>query len=216
MHHVGPPLFDELGKGGVEVVECPLVHIVQLAVGESRPDLIRLRLGEEAVALLALAPELGQLLLLQQLGLSPKLCILVVQLDEDGDLRAQDLGTERFEDIVDGARRIAPEDLFFVLGDRRDEDDRNVTRPLTLLDQRGGLEAVELRHLDVEQDDRDVVLQEGAEGVLAGVGVEEVLAERIEDSLQREQVLGPVVDEEDVRHYASLPRGTGAGALHRS
>jgi hypothetical protein len=53
--------------------------------------------------------------------------------------------------------------VLFVLGDRGDEDDRDVLRALALLDQLRRLEAVEQRHLDVEQDDRDVVEQQLAE-----------------------------------------------------
>jgi hypothetical protein len=167
-----------------------------------RPDLVRLRFGEESVALLALAAKLGELLLLELLRLTPKLLRLLMQLDEDRDLRAQDFRIERLEDVVDGAGGVAAEDLLLVLRDRGDEDDGHVLRPLALLDQRGGLEAVELGHLDVQQDDRDVVVQKLAQRVLARVGVEEVLAEWIQDALEREQVLRPVVDEQDVRHQA--------------
>ena len=74
---------------------------------------------------------------------------------------------------------------------------------LALLDQLRRLEAVEHRHLDVEQDDRDLVEQELAESLLPGMGVEQVLLERLEDGLQRKQVLRSVVDEQDVGHLIS-------------
>src|SRR6266508_2247454 len=199
MHDLRPARLDQLGEGAGEVVERALIHIVQLAARERGPDLVGLRLGEKAIPLLALASQLGELLLL-------------VQLDEDGDLGAQDLRAERLEDVVDRAGRIAPEDLLLVLRDGRDEDDRNVLRPFALLDQRSGLEAVELRHLDVEQDDRDVVLQELAEGVHTGVGIKKVLVERLEDPLEGEEVLGAIVDEEDVRHQAPVVSRTCAGS----
>jgi hypothetical protein len=92
-----------------------------------------------------------------------------------------------------------------------DEDDRYVLRALALFDQRRRFEAVEHRHLDVQQDDRDIVLQQLAESLLAGVGVEEFLLERLEDGLEREQVLGPVVDEQDVRHLISARSRTAPG-----
>src|SRR6266508_437446 len=212
MHDLRPARLDQLGEGAGEVVERALIHIVQLAARERGPDLVGLRLGEKAIPLLALASQLGELLLLEQLGLAAKLRVLLVQLDEDGDLGAQDLRAERLEDVVDRAGRIAPEDLLLVLRDGRDEDDRNVLRPFALLDQRSGLEAVEIRHLDVEQDDRDVVLQELAEGVHTGVGIKKVLVERLEDPLEGEEVLGAIVDEEDVRHQAPVVSRTCAGS----
>ena len=77
-------------------------------------------------------------------------------------------------------------------------------RPLALLDQGRGLEAVQLGHLHVEQDHGDVMAQKLPQRVLARVGVDQVLAERREDALERKQVLRPVVDEEDVRHQPAV------------
>src|SRR6266511_2174511 len=84
MHDLRPASLDQLGEGAGEVVERALIHIVQLAVRERGPDLVGLRLGEKAIPLLALASQLGELLLLEQLGLAAKLRVLLVQLDEDG------------------------------------------------------------------------------------------------------------------------------------
>ena len=137
-----------------------------------------------------------------------------MQLDEHGDLGAQHVGAERLEDVVDRACRVATEDVLFVLGDRGDEDDRDVFRALALLDQLRRLEAVEQRHLDVEQDDRDVVEQQLAERLFSGMGVEEVLLERLEDGLQRKQVLRTVVDEQDVGHPVSAASCTAARSTH--
>jgi hypothetical protein len=44
------------------------------------------------------------------------------------------------------------------------------------------------------------VAQQLAERVLARVREEERLLERLENRLEREQILRPVVDEQDVRH----------------
>jgi hypothetical protein len=123
-----------------------------------------------------------------------------VQLDEHGDLRTQHVGVERLEDVVDGAGRVAAEDLFLLLRDRGDEDDRYVACSFALLDQSRSLEPVENRHLDVEQDDGDLVAQQLAQRVLTRVRGEKRLLERLEDRLECEQILRPVVDEQDVRH----------------
>ena len=83
----------------------------------------------------------------------------MVQVDEDLDLGAQDLGHDRREDVVDRAERIAARRLHLV-GVRGDEDDRRVRRALVLADQRRGLEAVDVGHVDVEQDDRELAPQD--------------------------------------------------------
>ena len=180
------------------VLEPAPVEVRRAPVGPRRPDDLRHRVREAAVAFLTLSAQVGEVLLAQQLALAPQLLVLLVQLDEDRDLRAQDLGIERLEEIVDGAGRVAPEDVARVLADRGEEDDRDRARALPLLDQLRRLEAVEVRHLDVEEDHGEVVAQQLPERVLTRMRPHEVLAERLEDRLEREQVLGRVVDEQQV------------------
>ena len=60
------------------------------------------------------------------LRLAPHLLVLQVQVDEHRNLRAQDHGIDRLEDVVDGAHRIGARDVLVVLVDRADEDDRDV------------------------------------------------------------------------------------------
>ena len=89
-----------------------------------------------------------------------------------------------------------------LLRERGDEDDRDVLGALALLYQLRELEAVDLGHLDVEQDAGEVVVQELAErGGGRGDGYQP-LAERLEGGGEREQVLLAVVDEQDVRAVA--------------
>ena len=81
-------------------------------------------------------------------------------------------------------------------------------RPLALLDQLRGLEAVHARHLDVEQDRRELLVEQAPQRLLARRGADEVGLERLEDRLQGEQVLRPVVDEQQLRpvgHRAAQP-----------
>ena len=134
----------------------------------------------------------------QQLLLAAQLRVLAVQLDEDRDLGAKDVRVERLRQVVDGTARIAAEDVLLLRRDRRQEDDRDRARLLPLLDERGRLEAVEAGHLDVEQDHRDVVDEQLAQRGLAGTRANQVLPERLDDRLQRDEVLLQVVDEQDV------------------
>ena len=125
--------------------------------------------------------------------------VLLVQVDEDRDLRAQHVRVERLEQVVDRADRVAAEDLLALLVDGRQEDDRDVLGALALLDELGGLEPVQARHLDVEQDRREVLVEQPAQRLLAGGRAHRVEPERLEHRLEREQVLGLVVDEQDTR-----------------
>ena len=139
------------------VLEPAAVVVGGAPLGVGRPDDLRHRVGELAVPLGARAAELGELLRGELLGLLADLPVLLPQLDEDRDLRAQDLRVERLEDVVDRADLVAAEDVLLLLRERRQEDDRDRARPLALLDHLGRLEPVHARHLDVEQDDREVV-----------------------------------------------------------
>jgi hypothetical protein len=58
MHHLRPPGLHALDERRAEIVERALVHVVDLAVRQRRPDLVGLRLCQEAVTLLALTSEL--------------------------------------------------------------------------------------------------------------------------------------------------------------
>ena len=127
------------------------------------------------------------------------------------DLRAEDLGLERLEDVVDGAGLVAAEDVRLVLRDRGDEDDRDRRRSLALLDHRRSLEPVEDRHLDVEQDHGEVGAREqDPERLLARARGDELVPERLQDRVERDEVLAPVVDEQDRGHQRDLEPGRAA------
>jgi len=183
--------------GGVE--ERHLLRIVE------HHDRIHRRsddLGEPRLRLLQLGTmaqlELAPLALAQQLVLQLDLLLLAIEIDEDADLRAQDIGLERLEHVVHRADRVALEDVRLLLADRGQEDDRDVARPLTGLDQARRVEAVHARHLDVEQDDRELTRQQVLERLFARIGADQRLRERLEDRFERQQVLRAIVDEQDV------------------
>jgi hypothetical protein len=192
-----PRLLVRLVGRHPRVLEPAAVVVRRLARAVGGPHDLRHRVRELAIALLADAALLGQLPLAQQLALALELGVLPVQLDEDADLRAENLGLERLEHVVDRACRVAAEHVLLVLGDRGQEDDRNVLRPLPPLDQLRGLEAVEPRHLDVEEDARKLLLQQCPQCFLSRPGADQVLPERLQDRLEREEVLVDVVDEEE-------------------
>lgn len=100
------------------------------------------------------------------LGLTPRPLLHEVQIDEDLHLAAEHLGYHRREDVVDGAERVSAGRLHLV-GVGRHEDDRRMRGPVVLTDERSGLEAVDVGHVDVEQDDRELVAQHFPQRVVA-------------------------------------------------
>ena len=79
------------------------------------------------------------------------------------DLRPQDVGVDRLAQVVDGAGAVAAQHVLVVDEVRRQEQDRDVAasarRCLISVRQ---LDAAHARHLDVEHDRREVVLQQRA------------------------------------------------------
>src|SRR6478609_11996625 len=94
------------------------------------PDDLRHRVRELAILLRARTAKLGELLRGQLVGLVADLTVLLPQLDEDGDLRAQDLGVERLEDVVDRSDLVSAEDVLVILRQGGQEDDRDRARTL--------------------------------------------------------------------------------------
>jgi hypothetical protein len=81
--------------------------------------------------------------------------------------------------------------------DRGQEDDRRARAALAPADVLRRLEAVHARHLNVEQHDGEVLVQQRAQRLLARARRDQAHVERLEHGGQREQVLRPVVDEQD-------------------
>ena len=74
-----------------------------------------------------------------------------------------------------------------------------------IADHRRELEAVELRHDDVDQHDGDVVAQQVIEGFPRRARGNEVLAQLLEDRTIGEQLRRLIVDEKDVDRLAASP-----------
>ena len=193
-----PAVLAGLFHGLARVLEPAAVVVRRAAVAVGGPDDLRHGVRELAVAVLADPPLLGDVALTQELALPLQLSGLPVQLDEDCDLRAKHFRIERLEEVVDGTRGVAAEHVPLLLRDRGQEDDRNRLRPFALLDQLRRVEPVESRHLDVEQDAGEVVVEQRPERLLAGVRADEVLTERLQDRAQGDEVLLVVVDEQQV------------------
>src|SRR5712675_258997 len=94
-----------------------------------------------------------------------------------------------------------------------------MSRTFARLDHARRLESVHSRHLNVEQYDGELALEQAAQRVLARLGAHESLPQRLEDGLERKQILGAIVDEKDVdllvgaRHRISEWRSLATGSV---
>ena len=122
---------------------------------------------------------------------------LQVQVHEHGDLGPKDPRIERLRQVVHRSGGIPLQCLMGLPADGGQEDDGDVPASLPLLDVGGGGEAVEAGHLHIEKDAGEIRGQEALEGLVAGTGEHQVLAQGLEDLAQRHQVLLAVVDQED-------------------
>ena len=123
----------------------------------------------------------------------------MVQLDEHRDLAAQELRVERLYDIVHRPGRVRADSLLDVFPVGSQEDDRRVARARTRADVARGLHAVEPRHAHIEQDDREFLLQQATQSLLARAHAHDALPERLENGAQRVQRVLVVVDEQHAR-----------------
>ena len=162
-------------------------------------------LGEAQLLLdpqpLGIGAQIGveQLLLLGRLALD--LLGHQEQVDEHRDLGAQHDRLDRLEHVIDRAHRIAAHQMLFLLVDRGEEDDRDALGLLAAADDLGGLVAVHAGHVDVEQDHRELALEEVAQRLVARRGDLD-LGEVLEHGADGEQVVVVVVDDQHPRRGA--------------
>jgi hypothetical protein len=172
-------------------------------------------LGEEARAPLGVLGRGARGLLAREryalVGALPQLVVQAMELHQGLHLAAQDVRHDRREDVVDGAERVATGRVHLV-GEGGDEDDRRVRRLAPRPDELRRLEAVHARHVHVEQDHRALVVEQPAQGLLAGGSGDDVLVQLLEDGPEHHALVEPVVDDEDVRAVERRRGGRRVGA----
>ena len=142
---------------------------------------------------------------------------LAEQLDKARHLGAEHVDIERLVEEVDRAARVA-------LGDGvtrglvgGEDDDGDGVGAIELLEQGCGLEAVELRHLQIEKDDRKVLVLGDGDRLAPRCSLDEALAERLEDRLERHEVRQMIVHEQDAHgRVRRRDRGTLTAPARRS
>ena len=140
---------------------------------------------------------------------------LAVQLDEDPDLRAQNLGHDRHRHVVDGAILIALQSIELGERDARDEDDGRLAEPRVLAHHRGQLESVELGHDDVDQDDRELGLEQVLERFAAGSRGHQRRIDAAQNRAVGQQLGRLIVDQQDADVVAQRRGGVHVSILYR-
>ena len=202
-HHGREGVAQLVREHGEELV------LAAVGLGEIRgapPELLLLRaprrLGEELAPLrrggaLALALELER---------------LALRVHEPGHLVPQDLlGHDRLREEVHGPEAVAAQHLLVVGAVAGEEDDRRAAGAPPLADERRGLEAAHPRHLDVEDDDREVLVQEVPERLLAGARERDPRRQAAQERPDGVKAPLVVVHDEDPRLFVARD-----GALHGS
>ncbi|HEV3438103.1 MAG TPA: hypothetical protein VG122_12130 [Gemmata sp.] len=94
------------------------------------------------------------------LGLPLYLLGLLEKFDESGDLGPDDDRHQRFDEIIDCTQGVSPLDREVVALESREEDDGCVPGLFPAPDQLGRLEPVQVGHLDVQQEDGELVAEQ--------------------------------------------------------
>jgi len=105
---------------------------------------------------------LAELELPHRLRLPLDLLRLTEDVDENGYLRPQHQRHDRLDQIIDGAEGVSSEHLRVRAFTGGEENDRRVRRPPPLANQLRRLEPVHPRHVDVHQDQGEILIEQPA------------------------------------------------------
>jgi hypothetical protein len=192
-------LPDRLALAVAEQLAGRAVERLDHPVGAERDDAVRDVVEHRARVGLAVAEAAERVLQRTRLH---------VQLGEDRDLRAQDVGDDRRPDEVDGAAGVGG-GVGLILRVRGDEDDRGALAVLAQADHPRRLVAVHRRHLDVHQDHGERASHHLAYRRLTRSGLHDLMAQHLEHGDDRQALGGVVVDDHDRREVVANDHGPG-------
>ena len=138
-----------------------------------------------------------QLRLSQNFGLPAQQRGIAAQLDKNADLGAQNLGHNWLEQKIHRAQIVAAEQMFIAAVTGKKQNGR-VAGALARTDQLGGLKTVHVRHLHVQQDGREIVVQQMAQGFGTGTRQHQLLAQPLQCRFERHQIVRRVVHQQDL------------------
>jgi hypothetical protein len=177
--------------------------------GQRRAQLVR---DHRQEVILGLARQLGRLARRQLLGgeaiflAQPRRLLLeqlaaLIQLDEERDLGAQEVGIERLGDVVDRAQIVTARHELALVVKSGDEDDRQRLVARMATNHGDGLEPIEHGHLHVHERHRELLGLRQRQRLRARTRAHHTLPERLQRSFQREEVGAQIVGDEDARGH---------------
>jgi hypothetical protein len=100
--------------------------------------------------------------------------------------------------LIDGAGAVAFHHVLVFAEVGGQEDDRDRGGLLPLLDHLGQLEAVHIRHLDVEHQQREFLGDEREQRLVRGAGAHQAVGRVFQHGLERDEIFRLVIDQQDV------------------
>ncbi len=126
---------------------------------------------------------------------------MLIQHDEGIGLVPQNVRVDRLEQKVHRARLVTAKHSIRFAGARGQENDRNVFGTLRAAHEFGELEAVHLRHLHIDERQRELVLQDQLNALVARACGDDVRIVPTQQRFERDQVLLDVVDHQNARTF---------------
>ncbi len=144
-----------------------------------------------------------------------ELLALAPQLDEGVDLVPQDARIDGLRQEVDRAGFVAVEDALRAVRAGGHEDDGDAPRAFGPAHQLGELEAVHVGHLHIEDGERELVLEQQLERLVARGRRGDRQPVLAQQRLEGDEVLVDVVDQQDLDGFegarAGAPRAVTSG-----
>ena len=123
---------------------------------------------------------------------------LAEKLDKYLDLRAQDFRNNRHRHVVHGAHFVAAQAIDVSQQDRGNKNQCGLLEARVIADHGRELKAVDVRHVDVNKYDRDVVLEKELERLRGVARAQQIFANILENGAIGKQFRRLIVDEQDV------------------
>src|SRR5579862_9029338 len=127
-----------------------------------------------------------------------ELASLAVQLDEYLDFRPQHFRNHWHRDIIHRAHLISADAVDIGQVNRRNEDDRRFLEAWMLPQHGRQLKAIELRHADVDEHNRHIVLEQELQRLACRCRLDQIFAKAVENHVVSEELVWLIVDQQDV------------------
>ena len=134
---------------------------------------------------------------------------LAEQIDKDIHFGAKHQRVDRFRQVVDGSDVIGKHGVLFLKVMRREKNDRDMLCASALLNQAGELNAAELRHLNIEDNGRELLTHQGEKCLAAALSLGDRVVSPLENAFKRKEITWIVIDNEDRRRR----RGVGTSGV---